>query len=96
MLDLRDYLNEGKLLSLFQPAGLAVRYKEGLISPKEKEALNRWLAESEDHQKWFDSLLNEEEETLAHKVETFKRFNINAEEAFQKICEHIGIKPQDE
>ena len=95
MVDPLDDLNEGELFNLFQAAALAVRHKEGLISPKEKESLDRWLAESKDHREWFDAFMSEDE-IFAPKFEIFKELSAGSGEAFQKVCEHLGIEPQVE
>jgi ferric-dicitrate binding protein FerR (iron transport regulator) len=87
-----DDLSNKEIYDLFEAARLAARYKEGLLSGKEWEALQQWMEASPRHRDWFESLLNSEDD-FAPKLDTFKELTASGDEAFRDVCARVGIEP---
>ena len=64
--------------------GLILKYLEDKISPTEKEALQAWLVEHEDHQALFQSIRSNWHATGADVQK--------AEKAFQQLAYQIGLQ----
>lgn len=94
-MDQSDELGSKELFDLFQAARLASLYKEGLLSETEREALGRWLEASDEHRRWFEALLANEED-FTPKFQVYKELQADSQAAFQEICVKLEIAPEME